>query len=87
VTNSKIIPKPKPQLEYLGMSCLCGLLTIHLVGIIYLIGFKLVDWQQLGDFNLLDAIASYSIYPLISQLVLACAATSIAFVLRRIMFY
>ena len=86
--NSRIIMStPKPQLEHLGLSCLCGLLTIHLFGIIYLICFKLVDLQQSGNFKLLEAIGNYSVYPFISQLVLACAATSIAFVLRRMMFY
>ncbi|WP_310423957.1 biotin transporter BioY [Chamaesiphon sp. VAR_48_metabat_135_sub] len=79
--------KRSPKLEYLGLSCLCGLLTIHLFGLIYLILFALINWQQVDRFNLLDAIAEYSIYPLISQLVLACAATSISFVLRRVMFY
>jgi biotin transport system substrate-specific component len=77
----------KPQLEYLGLSCWCGLVTIHLVGIIYLIFFKLINLQQSGDFKLLDSIVNYSIYPFVSQLMLACAATSIAFVLRRIMLY
>jgi biotin transport system substrate-specific component len=87
IANNHIKSTPKPQLEYLFFSCLWGLLTIHLVGIIYLVGFKIVDLQQSGDFNLLDSILSYSLYPLFSQLLLACAATLIAFVLRRIMFY
>jgi biotin transport system substrate-specific component len=80
-------PTLKPELEHLGISCLCGLFTIHLFGIIYSIGFKLIDLQQSGNFNLLDSIVSYSVYPLPSQLLLVCAATSIAFVLRRVMFY
>ncbi len=79
--------KRSAQLEYLGLSCLCGLLTIHAVGITYLIFFQLINWQQLGGFKLLDLIADYSVYPFLSQLALGCAATSIAFVLRRIMFY
>jgi biotin transport system substrate-specific component len=79
--------KRQPQLEYLGLSCLCGLVTIHFIGIIYLALFQLINWQQLGGFKLFDAIASYSIYPFISQLVLGCAATSIAFIMRRVMFY
>ena len=87
MASSSIKPTPKPQLEYLGLSCLCGLFTIHFFGIIYLIGFKIISLQQSGNFNLLDSIVSYSIYPLFSQLLLACAATSIAFVLRRVMFY
>jgi biotin transport system substrate-specific component len=86
-SNSSIKPIQKPQLEHLGVSCLCGLVTIHFFGILYAVGFKLVDLQQSGNFNLLDSIVSYSVYPLFSQLLLACAATSIAFVLRRVMFY
>jgi biotin transport system substrate-specific component len=87
MTNSSIKLTPKLQLEHLGFSCLCGLVTIHFLGIIYSIGFKIIDFQQSGDFNLLDSIVNYSVYPLLSQLLLACAATSIAFVLRRVMFY
>ena len=79
--------KRLPKLEYLGLSCLCGLVTIHFFGIIYLIVFALINWQRVNSFNLLDSIVEYSIYPIISQLVLVCAATLIAFVLRRIMFY
>jgi biotin transport system substrate-specific component len=76
-----------PQLEHLGFSCLCGLLTIHLFGIGYLVLFQLINWLRSGDFQLLEAIVSCSIYPFLSQLVLACVAASIAFVLRRIMLY
>lgn len=76
-----------PRLEYLGLSCLCGLVTIHFFGIIYLILFKLIDLPGLNDFKLLESIANYSIYPMISQLLLGCTAASIAFVVRRIMFY
>jgi biotin transport system substrate-specific component len=82
-----IKPTSKPELEQLGISCLCGLFTIHFFGIIYSICFKIVDLQQSGNFNLLDSIINYSVYPLLSQLLLACAATLIAFVLRRVMFY
>jgi biotin transport system substrate-specific component len=78
---------PKPQLEQLGFSCLCGLVTIHFFGVLYSVGFKMIDLQQSGNFDLLDSIFSYSVYPLFSQLLLACAAASIAFVLRRVMFY
>jgi biotin transport system substrate-specific component len=86
VANS-VNPTRKPELEDLGISCLCGLVTIHFFGILYSICFKIVDLQQSGSFNLLDSIVSYSVYPLPSQLLLACAATSIACVLRRVMFY
>jgi biotin transport system substrate-specific component len=86
-TNRSITSVPKAQLEYLGLSCFCGLMTIHLFGIIYLGLFKLVDLHQSGSFKLLESIVNYSVYPGLSQVVLACAATLIAFVLRRLMFY
>ncbi len=79
--------KRTPRLEYLGFSCLCGLVTIHLFGIIYLALFQLINWQQLGGFKLGSLVMSYSIYPFPSQAILACAATSIAYLVRRIMFY
>jgi biotin transport system substrate-specific component len=87
--RSKINPAPTPRvrLEYLGLSCFCGLITIHLIGIIYLVLFKLVNMYQSGNFKLLESIINYSVYPLFSQVVLACTATLIAFVLRRVMFY
>ncbi len=77
----------KPQLEHLGLSCFCGLITIHFVGIIYLILFKFINWSGLAEFKLLASIATYSIDPIVSQLVLGCTAASLAFVVRRIMFY
>jgi biotin transport system substrate-specific component len=76
-----------PQLEQLGWSCLCGLLIIHTIGILYLCLFQLVKDRGAGEFKLLEAIGIYSIEPFMSQLVLGCSATLIAFVLRRVMFY
>jgi biotin transport system substrate-specific component len=76
-----------PPLEALGLSCLCGLITIHAIGIIYLGIFQLANWQQLDGFKLWDLILTYSIHPFASHLVLGCAATLIAFILRKIMFY
>jgi biotin transport system substrate-specific component len=79
--------KRRPQLEYLGFSCLCGLVTIHLFGMIYLSLFQLINWHQLGGFKLDSLVMSYSVYPFPSQAILACTATSIAYLVRRIMFY
>jgi biotin transport system substrate-specific component len=79
--------RAKPQLENLGLSCLCGLLTIHVLGILYSIIFHLIEWSRTGNFNLLESLANYSLYPFMSQLVLGCAAASIAFFLRRVMLY
>jgi biotin transport system substrate-specific component len=79
--------KRPPQLEYLGISCLCGLITIHTIGIFYSLCFQLINWSQLGEFKLLEWVLDYSIRPLPGQLLLACAATSIAFIVRKIMLY
>ncbi len=79
--------KYRPRLEYLCLSCLCGLLTIHLFGVIYLALFQLTKWNQLGEFKLLDLILNYSIYPFPSQILSVCAASLIAYTLRRLMFY
>jgi biotin transport system substrate-specific component len=76
-----------PPVEQLGLSCLLGLLTIHAIGILYLVLFQLVNWQSSGEFKLVETIGTYSIEPFISQLVLGCSATLIAFILRRLMFY
>jgi biotin transport system substrate-specific component len=86
-SHRNLMPSPKTRLEQLGLSCFCGLITIHLIGISYLVLFKLINLAQAGNFNLLESIVNYSVYPLFSQVILACAATSIAFVLRRVMFY
>jgi biotin transport system substrate-specific component len=75
------------RLEYLSLSCACGLLTIHVCGIIYLFFFQLINWSQLGGFKFFDLVMSYSVYPFPSQLMLASAATLIAFALRKIMLY
>ncbi|MBW4648653.1 MAG: biotin transporter BioY [Kastovskya adunca ATA6-11-RM4] len=76
-----------PRLESLAFSCLCGLLTIHLYGIGYLIVFHSFTWTTTGLGPLLGAVVRYSCYPLPGQLVIVCVTTVLAFVLRQIMFY
>lgn len=83
----KLAFKRTLQVENLGFSCLCGLVTIHSFGIIYLVGFKLINCQQTGEFKLLESVMNYSVYPFTSQAILACAASTIAYILRRVMFY
>lgn len=74
--------KLKPKLEFLALSCLCGLASIHLAGLIYL-GIT----HALDTVSLKQAILQYSVYPLPGQLAVVCAVTVLAFFLRRIMFY
>lgn len=76
--------RKKSRLEILLLSCLCGLLTIHLFGIVYLTGLSL---SQLSSFSWGTSIWQFSILPLPGQLIVMCAVALIAFLLRRILFY
>lgn len=74
----------KPRLESLALSCLCGLASIHLIGLLYTTYLRLS--QGLGD-NWLQIMSAYSLYPLPSQLALICAVAVLAFSLRQVLFY
>lgn len=74
-------------LETLAISCLYGLLAIHLTGISYLVVIHLFDGDRTGWEALGQLILTYSIADLPGQLALVCAVTVITFVLRNIMFY
>lgn len=76
-----------PRIESLAFSCICGLLTIHLYGLGYLIVFHTFGLSINGGLSLMQAIVKYSIYPLPGQLVVVCAVTVLAFALRQLMFY
>nr|WP_263011659.1 biotin transporter BioY [Laspinema sp. D3a] len=70
------------RLESLAFSCVCGLLSVHAIGLIYLALNLLSDAQ-----TLIDGVFKYSVYPLPGQLAVVCAVTVLAFILRRLMFY
>lgn len=67
-------------------SCLIGLLTIHIVGISYLTVMYFISDLGEGIDSLFQAIAIYSLNPLPGQLAVLCAASLIAFSLRKLMF-
>lgn len=75
------------RLESLAFSCLCGLLLIHLTGLIYLIVSHSLSWQNSENLNLVQAAVRYSFVPLPGQLVIVCAVTVLAFALRQLMLY
>jgi biotin transport system substrate-specific component len=77
----------RPTLENIGFSCLSGLVTIHLVGMFYLLGLQLVSWFTGIPFSLQQLALQYSLNPLPSQLILVCATALIAFGLRRLLLY
>lgn len=72
------------RLELILLSCLCGLLTIHLVGIVYLTGLSLLS---LSSLSWGASIWQFSILPLPGQLIVVCAVALIAFLFRRVLFY
>jgi biotin transport system substrate-specific component len=77
-----------PKLESLAFSCLCGLLVIHLVGVAYLVGTHYIVLASTETISpIVPDIQKYSLDPIPGQLALVCAATVLAFILRRIMFY
>ncbi|NET60719.1 MAG: biotin transporter BioY [Symploca sp. SIO2E6] len=76
------------RVESLAFSCICGLLTIHLCGLSYLITFQsILNSGTVEDFSLVQTIMKYSIAPMPGQLVIVCAVTVLAFTLRQLMFY
>ncbi|MEB3356040.1 MAG: biotin transporter BioY [Synechococcales bacterium] len=75
------------RLESLAFSCLCGLVTIHLVGIASLVIVQTLNWNEPNWTNLWSAIATYSIVPIPGQLALVCAVTVVSYSLRHVLFY
>lgn len=77
-----------PRLESLAFSCLCGLAAVHLSGIGYLVlATQTFQWIDPTTLPLGNLLVTYSLHPLPGQLVVICAVTLIAFVLRRLLFY
>jgi biotin transport system substrate-specific component len=79
--------KTLPRLESLAFSCLSGLLSVHLTGILYLIVSYSSGWFGKVPLPLSQVLLKYSLYPLPGQFAVICAVTLIAFTLRHIMFY
>ncbi|PHM07515.1 biotin transporter BioY [Nostoc sp. 'Peltigera malacea cyanobiont' DB3992] len=79
--------KARPRLETLAFSCICGLSTLHLCGITYLIISYFFRWKGTENLPLMQAILRYSWFALPGQLIVVCAVTVIAYILRHLMFY
>lgn len=79
--------KARPKLETLAFSCICGLLTIHLCGLTYLVISYLFPWKDSDNLSLIQAIFRYSLSPLPGQLAVVCAVALVAYILRHLMFY
>ncbi|BAZ52469.1 BioY protein [Nostoc sp. NIES-4103] len=79
--------KARPRLESLAFSCVCGLITIHLCGITYLMISYFFQWKGTENLPFIQAIFTYSWFLVPGQLSVVCAVTVIAYVLRHLMFY
>ncbi len=76
-----------PRLESLTFSCICGLLTVHVTGLSYLLVAYAFNWVSASSMPLFQAILTYSILPIPGQLAIVCAVAVISYALRRVMFY
>lgn len=74
-------------LESLALSSVCGLLVLHVCGIVYLVGLALFERLAMLGLTLPQAIAMYSFNPFPSQMVLVCGVSLLAYCIRRILFY
>ncbi|WP_066381369.1 MULTISPECIES: biotin transporter BioY [unclassified Anabaena] len=77
----------RPRLETLTFSCICGLLTVHICGITYLVISDFFQWQTTDSIPLMQAILTYSWLAIPGQLAVVCAVTVVAYLLRHLMFY
>ena len=75
------------KLESLAFSCLCGLLTVHVIGLSYLVLGDWLSWTNTSAVPLWSAVLKYSFYALPGQLAIVCAITVLAFILRHLIFY
>lgn len=75
------------RLEYLALSCLAGLLSIHAVGMSYLAIANSFSWSVVGATSLPQSLLTYSLAPLPGQLAVICAVAVVSFTLRHVMFY
>ncbi|MBW4656108.1 MAG: biotin transporter BioY [Kaiparowitsia implicata GSE-PSE-MK54-09C] len=75
------------KLEALAFSGLCGLLMIHSVGLLYLAIAHALNWLHTPTPPLWSLIRTYSLGMLPGQMVILCAVTVVAYVMRYLMFY
>ncbi|AFY71333.1 BioY protein [Thalassoporum mexicanum PCC 7367] len=70
------------NLERLTVSCLGGLITIHLVGIAYLFALRMPDLATINEL-----VFRYSVQILPEQMFVVCATVVVATLFRRLLFY
>jgi biotin transport system substrate-specific component len=75
------------RLELIALSCLSGLVLVHVTGVIYLVmGHLLRLGPKLTQLSLSSAVMQYSVHPFGSQIIVICAVSVLAYGLRRFLF-
>ncbi|MGD1927832.1 MAG: biotin transporter BioY [Leptolyngbyaceae cyanobacterium] len=77
----------RPKLETLAFSSVCGLGIIHGCGLLYLVIASVGGWLEAVTFPAWEAILAYSLAPLPGQLIMVCAVSVLARLLRQLLFY
>ena len=77
----------RPKLEILAYSSLCGLGIVHGCGLLYLAIASLGGWLDQVSWPAWGEIWAYSLAPLPGQLIMVCAVSVLAYLLRQILFY
>ena len=77
----------RPKLETLAFSSVCGLGIIHGCGLLYLAIAAVGGWLEAVTFPAWEAILAYSLAPLPGQLIMVCAVSVLARLLRQLLFY
>lgn len=73
------------RLESLALSCLAGLISMHLTGIVYLLSLGV--FRILPPADVFKAFVKFSVDPLPGQFAVVCAVTLLAYALRQVLFY
>jgi biotin transport system substrate-specific component len=77
--------KAVPKLEVLLVSCLTGLVSIHMTGLAYLGLLRLLGVVSPAEF--MQLLTKFSVVALPGQFAVVCAVTILAYGLRRLLFY
>ncbi|MEO1295046.1 MAG: biotin transporter BioY [Cyanobacteria bacterium J06636_16] len=77
----------RPKLETLAYSSLCGLGIIHGCGLLYLAIASLGGWLKQVTVPAWGEIMAYSLAPLPGQLIMVCAVSVLAYLMRQLLFY
>ena len=72
------------RFDAIVLSCLIGLLIIHLLGLVYLSSLSILGVLPESWWS---TIQQYSLAPLPGQLLIVCAVALIAFLFRLLLFY